>query len=97
MNCVFRGICAEPRRNGALAHATYPVAWTGDTLHLVQFELELEMFWIFLVVVGLASLLIKLGALSVWVKLLNLVLVVMVVVAAVGGAVYLWRRLFRTG
>jgi hypothetical protein len=53
------------------------------------------MFWIFLALVGMAVLLLKLGALSVWVQLLSLVLLVVGGAAALGAVVYVWRKLFR--
>jgi hypothetical protein len=53
------------------------------------------MFWIVLALVGLAALLLKLGALSVWVQLLSFALLVAGGLATLGAAVFLWRRLLR--
>ena len=53
------------------------------------------MFWIVLALVGLAALLLKLGALSVWVQLLSFVLLVLGGLLAIGAVVFLWRRMLR--
>jgi hypothetical protein len=55
------------------------------------------MFWIVLGLVGVALLLLKLGALSVWVQLLSFALLVAGSVLAVSAFVYLLRRLVRRG
>ena len=53
------------------------------------------MFWIFMAVVGLSLVMVKLGALSVWVHVLSVALGVLVAVVAVSAGVLLWRRLLR--
>lgn len=53
------------------------------------------MFWIVLALVGLAALLLKLGALTVWVQLLSFALLVAGGLATLGAVVFLWRRLLR--
>lgn len=84
------------RRLQAIAtRTTHPVAWSYETPGLVRFVWKLKMFWVFLALVGMAVLLLKLGALSVWVQLLRLVLIVLGGAAALGAVLYLWRKLFR--
>jgi hypothetical protein len=53
------------------------------------------MLWIVLALVGIAALLLKLGALSVWVQLLSVALLVVGGLVAIGTVVLLWRRLLR--
>jgi len=53
------------------------------------------MFWIVLALVGLAALLLKLGALSVWVQLLSFGLLVSGGLLAIGAVVFLRRRMPR--
>jgi len=50
------------------------------------------MFWQFLIVSGIAIVLIRLGELSVWVTVLSLSLKVVVLLALGVGLLFLWRR-----
>jgi len=53
------------------------------------------MLWIVIGLFGAAFVLVELGALSVWVKLMSFALVVVGCAAALGLGVYLWRRVMR--
>lgn len=75
--------------------ATHPVATGFDTGGLVHHVWELKMLWIVMGLFGAAFVLVELGALSVWVKLMSFALVVVGCVAALGLGVFLWRRLMR--
>ena len=55
----------------------------------------MKMLWIVMGLFGAAFVLVELGALSVWVKLMSFALVVVGCVAALGLGVFLWRRLMR--
>lgn len=50
------------------------------------------MFWIFLLVTALATILIKLGAASVTIKLLSLGVSIAVIVIAALAALLLWKK-----
>ena len=52
------------------------------------------MFWGFLLLSGLAFVFVQLGAMSVWVVVLKLGLMVALLVLVVMGIVLLWRKLF---
>lgn len=52
------------------------------------------MFWGFLLLTGLAFVFVQLGAMSVWVSVLKLGLMVALLLLAVMGIVLLWRRVF---
>ena len=75
--------------------ATHPVVDTRNTPSLILLLGEFAMFWIVLALVGLAALLLKLGALSVWVQLRSFVLLVLGGLLAIGAVVFLWRRMLR--
>ncbi len=53
------------------------------------------MFWIVMGLFGAAFVLVELGALSVWVKMMSFALVVVGCAAALGVGVFVWRRLMR--
>lgn len=53
------------------------------------------MIWLFFGAFSLATVFIKLGALSVWVTLLSLALKAMLVLLGVTALIALWRYLFR--
>jgi hypothetical protein len=52
------------------------------------------MFWGFLLATGLAFVFVQLGAMSVWVSVLRLGLMVALLALAVMGIVLMWRRVF---
>ena len=54
------------------------------------------MFWGFLLLTGLAFVFVQLGAMSVWVAVLKLGLMLALMGLAVMGIVLLWRRIFDT-
>jgi len=56
---------------------------------------DLQMFWIFLSVLGFASILFKLGAMSVSVSVMSIVIMLLVVIAVVLLGVVVWQRLVR--
>lgn len=53
------------------------------------------VFWIVLALVGFAALMLKLGAMSVWVQLLSFALFVAGGAVALGAVVFLWRRIMK--
>jgi hypothetical protein len=73
--------------------ATRPVAPGSDTPRIVHVMWGLKMLWIVIALFGVAAVLVQLGALSVWVKLLSFALLVVGCVAVLGVAVFFWRRL----
>jgi len=74
---------------------THPVVDARNTPSLFLLLREFAMFWIVLALVGLAALLLKLGALSVWVQLLSFGLLVSGGLLAIGAVVFLRRRMPR--
>ncbi len=52
------------------------------------------MFWGFLLLTGLAFVFVQLGAMSVWVSVLKLGLMLALLALAVMGIVSLWRKVF---
>ncbi len=50
------------------------------------------MFWLFITVAIIAIVLIRLGALSVWVTVLSLSLKVLAALTLFGGLLFLWRK-----
>ena len=52
------------------------------------------MFWGFLLLTGLAFVFVQLGAMSVWVSVLKLGLMLALLVLAVMGILILWRKVF---
>jgi len=52
------------------------------------------MFWGFLLLSGLAFVFVQLGAMSVWVSVLKLGLMLALLALAVMGIVLLWRKVF---
>ena len=53
------------------------------------------MFWIFLLLVGLALLLVQLGAMSVWLLVFKLLLQGVLLLAALAAIVFVARRILR--
>ena len=54
------------------------------------------MFWGFILLTGLAFVFAQLGAMSVWVSVLKLGLMLALLVLAVIGIVFLWRKVFKS-
>lgn len=54
------------------------------------------MFWGFLLLTGLALVFVQLGAMSVWVAVLKLGLMLALLALAIMGIVLLWRKMFAT-
>jgi hypothetical protein len=52
------------------------------------------MFWGFLLLTGLAFVFVQLGAMSVWVSVLKMGLMLALLLLAVMGIVILWRKFF---
>lgn len=53
------------------------------------------MFWIFILLTGIAFVFIKLGILSVWVTVLSVGLKLLMIVILALTAVFVWQKVFR--
>jgi len=67
---------------------------SGGCPHGSFFQKGDAMFWGFLLLTGLAFVFVQLGALSVWVVVLKLGLMMALLVLAIMGIVLLWRVVF---
>jgi len=56
---------------------------------------EMKMFWMFLLIGGVAMMLFQLGAVSVWAKVLGLILTTVVALAVLVAVVLIGRYLLR--
>jgi hypothetical protein len=55
-----------------------------------------RMFWNFLLVLAASIGLLKLGALSVWVSVLNIVLLAVLALALLAGLLFVWKHFSKT-
>lgn len=75
---------------------TSPVAVVAQHVrHYIQYGKDMDMFWIFMLIVGVAATFTTLGMYAVWFKVLLIVLVAaMLMIVALTGAI-IWRRIFQ--
>ncbi len=52
------------------------------------------MFWTFLTFAGLAVVFAQLGAMSVWISVLKIGLLLSLIIIAGGASIFIWRKVF---
>jgi hypothetical protein len=57
-------------------------------------ERRFAMFWTFLTFAGLAVVFAQLGAMSVWISVLKIGLLLSLIIIAGGASIFIWRKVF---